>query len=126
MKGLVKGFLDEVFQSSAFAEEAMLRGVYFTSGTQEGSPFDRVLGNISRNYGLERQVLPPAAASGRSYFLTRLLREVVFAESDLGGRSALIERRRSRMVFAGYADARPACLAAGRPAGRSASSETRR
>ena len=103
LKGLVKGFLDEVFQSSAFAEEAMLRGVYFTSGTQEGSPFDRVLGNISRNYGLERQVLPPAAASGRSYFLTRLMREVVFAESDLGGRSAAIERRRSRMMFAGYA-----------------------
>lgn len=103
LKGLVKGFLDEVFLSSAFSEEAMLRGVYFTSGTQEGSPFDRVLGNISRNYGLERQVMPPAAASGRSYFLTRLLREVMFAESDLGGRSALIERRRARMLFAGYA-----------------------
>lgn len=103
LKSLVKGFLDEVFQSSAFAEEAMLRGVYFTSGTQEGSPFDRVLGNISRNYGLERQVMPPAASSGRSYFLTRLMREVVFAESDLGGRSAAIERRRARMLFAGYA-----------------------
>jgi type VI secretion system protein ImpL len=103
IKGLVKGFLDEVFLSSAFAEEAMLRGVYFTSGTQEGSPFDRVLGNISRNYGLERQVVPPAAVSGRSYFLTRLMREVVFAESDLGGRSAAIERRRARLAFAGYA-----------------------
>ncbi|GAP34876.1 type VI secretion system membrane subunit TssM [Piscinibacter sakaiensis] len=103
LKGLVKGFLDEVFQSSAFAEEAMLRGVYFTSGTQEGTPFDRVLGNISRNYGLERQVVPPSAGSGRSYFLTRLMREVVFAESDLGGRSAAIERRRARMAIAGYA-----------------------
>lgn len=103
VKSLIKGFLDEVFLSSAFAEEAMLRGVYFTSGTQEGSPFDRVLGNISRNYGLERQVMPPAAVSGRSYFLTRLMREVVFSESDLGGRSALIERRRIRMAFAGYA-----------------------
>ncbi|WP_418316679.1 type VI secretion system membrane subunit TssM [Piscinibacter sakaiensis] len=103
LKSLVKSFLDEVFQSTAFAEEAMLRGVYFTSGTQEGSPFDRVLGNISRNYGLERQMLPPAAASGRSYFLTRLMREVVFAESDIGGRSAVIERRRARMMFAGYA-----------------------
>ena len=103
LKGLVKSFLDEVFLSSAFAEEAMVRGVYFTSGTQEGSPFDRVLGNISRNYGLERQVMPPAASSGRSYFLTRMLREVMFAESDLGGRSAVIERRRARMLFAGYA-----------------------
>ena len=103
LKGLVKGFLDEVFLSSAFSEEAMLRGVYFSSGTQEGSPFDRVLGNISRNYGLERQVMAPAASSGRSYFLTRMMREVVFAESDLGGRSALIERRRARMMVGVYA-----------------------
>ncbi len=110
LKGLVKGFLDEVFQSSAFAEEAMLRGVYFTSGTQEGTPFDRVLGSLSRSHGLERQIVAPAAASGRSFFLTRLLREVVFAESDLGGRSALIERRRSRLLFAGYAGLGVLCL----------------
>ena len=103
LKGLVKGFLDEVFQSSAFSEQALLRGVYFTSGTQEGSPFDRVLGNISRAYGLERQVLAPSAASGKSFFLTRLMREVMFAESDIGGRSAVIERRRGRLLAAGYA-----------------------
>ncbi|EHR70510.1 type VI secretion protein IcmF [Burkholderiales bacterium JOSHI_001] len=102
LKGLVRSFLDEVFQSSAFSEEPMLRGVYLTSGTQEGSPIDRVLGNISRAYGLELQVLPPAASSGRSYFLTRLMRDVVFGESDLGGRSAEIERRASRIAFAGY------------------------
>ena len=103
VKGLVKGFLDEVFQSSAFAEQAILRGVYFTSATQEGSPFDRVLGNLSRAYGLERQVIAPTVASGKSFFLTRLMREVVFAESDIGGRSAVIEKRRGRLLAAGYA-----------------------
>lgn len=103
VKGLCKSFLEEVFQSSAFAESPMLRGVYFTSGTQEGSPIDRVLGNISRAFGLERQLAPPASGSGRSFFLTRLLRDVVFGESDLGGRSAEIERRRGRIAMAGYA-----------------------
>jgi len=102
MREMLKAFLDEAFLSSAFGEEPMVRGVYFTSGTQEGSPFDRVLGNISRAYGLERQVLPPAASSGRSYFLTHLLRNVIFAESDISGRSAVIEKRRSRIALALY------------------------
>ena len=102
LKDMLKSFLDEAFLSSAFGEEPMVRGVYFTSGTQEGSPFDRVLGNISRAYGLERQVLPPAATSGRSYFLTHLLRGVVFAESDISGRSAVIEKRRGRIALALY------------------------
>jgi type VI secretion system protein ImpL len=102
LKDMLKAFLDEAFLSSAFGEEPMVRGVYFTSGTQEGSPFDRVLGNISRAYGLERQVLPPAASSGRSYFLTHLLRGVIFAESDISGRSAVIEKRRGRIALAAY------------------------
>jgi type VI secretion system protein ImpL len=102
LKEMLKSFLDEAFLSSAFGEEPMVRGVYFTSGTQEGSPFDRVLGNISRAYGLERQVLPPAAASGRSYFLTHLLRGVIFAESDISGRSAVVEKRRGRIALVAY------------------------
>jgi type VI secretion system protein ImpL len=102
LRDLLKAFLDEAFLSSAFGEEPMVRGVYFTSGTQEGSPFDRVLGNISRAYGLERQVLPPAASSGRSYFLTHLLRNVIFAESDISGRSTVIEKRRGRIALAAY------------------------
>ncbi len=102
LKEMLKAFLDEAFLSSSFNEEPMVRGVYFTSGTQEGSPFDRVLGNISRAYGLERQVIAPAAASGRSYFLTHLLRNVIFSESDISGRSAVIEKRRSRFALAAY------------------------
>jgi type VI secretion system protein ImpL len=103
LKDMLKAFLDEAFLVSAFGEEPMVRGVYFTSGTQEGSPFDRVLGNISRAYGLERQVLPPAAVSGRSYFLTHLLRGVIFPESDISGRSAMIEKQRARIAWLAYA-----------------------
>ena len=102
IKGLCNTFLDEVFQTSAFAEEPMLRGVYFTSGTQEGSPIDRVLGNISRAFGLEHQAGPQAVGAGRSFFLTRLLNDVVYGESNLGGRNAEIERRRNRITLAGF------------------------
>jgi type VI secretion system protein ImpL len=102
LREMLKAFLDEAFLSSSFGEEPMVRGVYFSSGTQEGSPFDRVLGNLSRAYGLERQVLAPAASSGRSYFLTHLLRSVIFAEADISGRSAVVERRRGRAALLAY------------------------
>ena len=102
LKPLIGTFLNEVFGNSAFEEQAMLRGVYFTSGTQEGSPIDRVLGTLSRAFGIEREVLPPAASSGKSYFITRMLREVAFAESDLTGQSERIEKRNKRILLASY------------------------
>lgn len=86
-------FLERVFAASRYDEAPLVRGVYFTSGTQEGSPIDRVMGTLARAIGLERKLLPPQAASGRSYFLTRLLREVVFREQGLAGRNLRLERR---------------------------------
>lgn len=87
-------FLNDVFQSSSFDERALLRGVYFTSGTQEGSPIDRVMGSLASAFGLDRQALPANTASGRSYFITRLLREVIFQEAGLAGTDLRFERRR--------------------------------
>jgi len=81
----------------------MLRGVYFVSGTQEGTPIDRMLGSFARQYQLEKQMLAPQQASGRSYFLSRLLTEVVFAEHGLAGTNVRWERKRSAIVLAGYA-----------------------
>src|SRR5262249_14652435 len=66
----------------------------FTSGTQEGSPIDRVMGALARGLGLERKLLPGQTPSGRSYFLTRLLREIVFPERGLTGLDLRGERRR--------------------------------
>ena len=93
-------FLDSAFIGVQGASEPLLRGVYFTSGTQEGSPIDRVLGALTRSFNLEREGKPapagsPAAGgSGKSFFLTRLVREVIFPESGLAGSDERIERRR--------------------------------
>ncbi|OPG75001.1 hypothetical protein B1218_34695 [Pseudomonas ogarae] len=40
----------------------LLRGVYFTSGTQEGSPIDRLIGSIAQSINLDRQ--HPARQTG--------------------------------------------------------------
>jgi type VI secretion system protein ImpL len=87
-------FLNDVFQSTRYEERALLRGVYFTSGTQEGSPIDRVMGSLAAAFGLDRQVLPAHTASGRSYFITKLLRDVIFQEAGIAGTNLRFERKR--------------------------------
>ncbi|WP_225782364.1 type VI secretion system membrane subunit TssM [Xenophilus sp. Marseille-Q4582] len=91
---LLADLLDQVFTGSRFAQPPWVRGVYFTSGTQEGSPIDRVMGTLARSFGLERAILAPQQGSGRSYFLTTLLKEVVFPEQRLAGADLKLERRR--------------------------------
>jgi type VI secretion system protein ImpL len=98
-------FVDATFAPTRFEAVARLRGVYFTSGTQEGSPIDRAMGALARDLGLERQLLAPQRPSGRSYFLTRLLREVVFPEAGLAGVDLRWERRRQWLRRAAMAGA---------------------
>ena len=101
LKGLLGGFLEQVFEGGGDLEErALVRGVYFTSGTQEGSPIDRVLGTLGRAYGVEQRAASVASWRGKAFFLTRLLKEVVFAEQGLVGenRQAETKRRRWRMA----------------------------
>jgi len=99
---LIERFLDDAFIGVPGAPEPMLRGVYFTSGTQEGSPIDRVLGALSRSFKLERVAGPAPAGGGKSFFLTRLLREVIFSESGLAGRDKNLERQQQRLRVLAY------------------------
>ncbi|MFT3858225.1 MAG: type VI secretion system membrane subunit TssM [Aquabacterium sp.] len=103
LRNVLKTFVDEAFSPSQFEANPLIRGVYFISGTQEGTPLDRMLGQIARSYRLERTVLPPNKASGKAFFLERLLGEVVFAESELGSTDLKWEKRRALMAMAGYA-----------------------
>jgi len=112
---MIASFLDTAFVTGWTGEPPLLRGVYFASGTQEGSPIDRVLGTLARSFNLERKVQPPVLGSGKSFFLRRLLREVIFAESGLAG--ADLARQRAlraarRGVFAAMSAASIALAAA--------------
>ena len=87
-------FVEAAFAPTTLETKLIIRGVYFTSGTQEGIPIDRVIGALARGFGLERNLLPAQHATGKSYFLTRFLREVVFQEAGLAGFDLRWERRR--------------------------------
>lgn len=98
-------FLNTVFEANRYQEPALLRGVYFTSGTQEGSPIDRVMAALAASFGLGRKVLAPGAGAGRSYFITRLMRDVIFKEAGLAGVNRVEERRRQLIEWGAMAGA---------------------
>ena len=105
LKPVAEKFLKEVFVPSRFEERVLLRGVYFTSGTQEGTPIDRLMSSLATTFGLHRQVLSTFSGKGRSYFITRPLRDVVFLEAEIAGANLRVERWRAWIQRGAYAAA---------------------
>jgi type VI secretion system protein ImpL len=105
LKEAAAGFLNPVFQKSRFEERSLVRGVYFTSGTQVGTPIDRIMNALASVFGLGRQAISAFAGSSRSYFITRLLKDVVFREAGLAGTNLRLERQRQWLQRGAYAGA---------------------
>jgi type VI secretion system protein ImpL len=96
-------FLTEAFGGSRLDPAPVLRGTYLTSGTQEGTPIDRLTGAMARSFGIDAQRMASLRPEqGRSYFLTRLLKEVIFGEAMLVARDPA-QVRRNVAVRAGAA-----------------------
>ncbi len=101
IRDLLSEFVAAAFPATQLARMPVLRGVYLTSGTQEGSPIDRVMGSLARQFGLQRRMLPPLRPTGKSFFLTRLLHGVVFPEAPLAGTNQRWERRLGTLKWTG-------------------------
>ena len=80
---MVGEFLALAFGTQVNHRPLQLRGVYYTSATQEGNPIDRVMVALARTFKLERGAAAVKPGTGKSFFLTRLLHEVVFSEAGL-------------------------------------------
>jgi type VI secretion system protein ImpL len=93
LRQVARDFLAEVFQDNRYEHRQMLRGVYFTSGTQEGTPIDRLMMGMARTFGIGRQAIGSGRGTGRSFFLTRLFLNVVFREAGLVSADDKVERR---------------------------------
>jgi type VI secretion system protein ImpL len=96
-KGLrtnVEDLVRIVFAPNTFQESPLFRGFYFTSGTQEGRPIDRVIGSMARAFGLRVGDQAGEPREPRSYFVTDLFRKVVFPDQDLAGATEAAIRRR--------------------------------
>ena len=73
---LRQGLVDLVanlFDKSVYQDAPIMRGVYFTSGTQEGRPVDRVMANMAEAFGVRPRVAAAAADQAEELLRARRL-----------------------------------------------------
>ncbi|PBB93760.1 type VI secretion system membrane subunit TssM [Mesorhizobium sp. WSM3864] len=103
-------FVTSLFDASRAQVNVSLRGLYFSSGTQEGTPIDQVLGAIGRNFGSASQA--HFSGTGKSFFLHDLLAKVIFPEAGWVSFDKTAERRARLARFGSLAAIALAAFAA--------------
>jgi type VI secretion system protein ImpL len=97
MRSNLGRFVEVLFEPNVYQETPSLRGVYFTSGTQEGRPFSLLLDRLASALGMqERMPAMPQQVDQKSYFLRDLFMKVIFEDRELASASQA-ELRRQRM-----------------------------
>jgi type VI secretion system protein ImpL len=82
LKPQIHNFLNQIFEPTRYHVNASLRGFYFTSGTQQGTPIDQLIGSLARTFGAEEVGASAYSGAGKSYFLTDLISKVIIGEAD--------------------------------------------
>jgi type VI secretion system protein ImpL len=82
LKPKIHDFLNQIFEPTRYHVNASLRGFYFTSGTQQGTPIDQLIGSLARTFGAEEMSAGAYHGAGKSFFLTDLIKKVIIGEAD--------------------------------------------
>jgi len=97
LRNAVARLVEGAFPRDAREGVARLRGFYFTSGVQQGTPLDRLIGATATLYDAPAV----AARGGRAYFVNRLLLDVIFGEAGLVEGTARVRARRTAILTTG-------------------------
>jgi type VI secretion system protein ImpL len=81
LKRPIFDFLNAIFEPTRYHANATLRGFYFTSGTQEGTPIDQVIGALAKSFGAQEVASEVYSGRGKSFFLTDLISKVIIGEA---------------------------------------------
>ena len=81
LKQPIYDFLNLIFEPSRYHANATLRGFYFTSGTQQGSPIDQLIGSLVKTFGAQQVAAASYSGLGKSFFLHDLIRKVIIGEA---------------------------------------------
>ncbi len=71
-------FINLLFKENPYQETPQFAGVYFTSATQEGTPIERVIGNLRQAFGLTKEETKSGSGEQRPFFIKNLFTEVIF------------------------------------------------
>ena len=87
-------FVESLFAENVYQDTPVLRGVYFTSGTQEGRVVDRVMTAMAQAFGI-RPALSEATPvlEAKSYFLRDVFAKVLFPDQHIAFRNAKARKR---------------------------------
>jgi type VI secretion system protein ImpL len=109
LREIARQFVEGVFTGHQYDAPLLLRGAYFTSGTQEGTPIDRMMGAVARTFGLDASRLHVPGAQSRTFFVERLLKDVLFKEAGFAGTDPKLERQKILLQAASYVGVLLAC-----------------
>lgn len=106
MKDNLRFFVDRLFRFNPYQESPLFRGFYFSSGTQVGTPLDRVIKAVRERLGIDT----PAGAEGiveppaqpKTYFLKDLFTKIAFPDEYLVSRTSS-KAKRTRLLRLGVA-----------------------
>lgn len=99
VKQNLQEFVHNLFLENVFNETPRMRGVYFTSGTQEGRPIDRVMSRMAEAFGQPQVQLPAPQVEAKSYFLRDMFTNVLFRDASVAVRSPDEVRRQRRNTY---------------------------
>ena len=72
-------FINLLFKDNPYQETPNFKGIYFTSGTQEGLPLQRIVGNLRQAFGyVDSKEEVGGKRTSKSYFIQQLFKEVIF------------------------------------------------
>ena len=84
-------FSSYLFQPNPYRESPILRGFYFTCGTQEGSPIDKIIGRINPAF---------AEKEKKSYFIKDCFTQIIFPDQNFA-QLTLAARKARKMATVG-------------------------
>ncbi len=101
LKQSLTDLVTDLFSENVYQDAPIMRGVYFTSGTQEGRPIDRIMKSMAEAFGVSGRAAAVAVSKSKSYFLRDLFTRVVFPDKDVAIRSTrvLVRQRMKRLAL---------------------------
>jgi type VI secretion system IcmF/VasK family protein len=90
----MREFVEMLFGANAFQEAAVLRGIYFTSGTQKGTPIDQLLKRMGAAMGVGGDEPDEDRIEKKSFFINHLFTKIMFPDKTLARSSSRVLRRK--------------------------------
>lgn len=81
-KPFVEEFINRAFYTKSNQDIPFVRGIYLTSSTQQGAPFDNISPSMQKDFSLKTLPQIHTVRQQRDYFTRHLFKQIILAEID--------------------------------------------